>query len=146
MVWLKINEVLAKFYENFRSLIKTYNRDNYCVFKFSNNCEIMCSGECYVLFKYKPNNQDAYYNLYYHYNDDSVIFYSYQSTSDNILVFENLTLLSTEEGYFQEMTRQDLTYFEISDVLFLLTMAKSIVKKTKEYRNLSSADEPKKIS
>ncbi|QOI71328.1 hypothetical protein pEaSNUABM50_00389 [Erwinia phage pEa_SNUABM_50] len=146
MTWKKINEVVGRFYKNFSTLRKTVNRGDYCYFKLNDYYEIKCGDDYLVQFKYKPNSQDYYY-MNYDYNNDSVMFYTTRkysgywkhSAPDNIVIFKNLTRLCTEEGHFQEMTRQDLTDFEIPDIISLLMMGKAIVDKTKEYRNVGTS-------
>ncbi|SOK59204.1 hypothetical protein [Yersinia phage fHe-Yen9-03] len=143
MEYKKISEVVKKFNAKFDGLFKTVNRGDYCYFKINDFFTIKCGNDMVVQFKYMPNSQDYYY-MNYDYNNDSVMFYTTRkysghwkhSAPDNIVIFKNLTRLCTEEGHFQEMTRQDLTDFEISDIISLLLMGKTIVDKTKEYRNV----------
>lgn len=136
---LGFKELLDKFFKHEAVLRKTVNRTTACYFKFGihQHIEVKITEHGLVEFKYKPNIYD-HYHLNYDIKNDSLIRYKTsvdyavqnhnRAAPKNTLVLTNLKRLCTEEGFFQEMTRQDLTGLEESDIIRFLALVDKIIK------------------
>lgn len=146
---LGFKELLDKFFKHDAVLRKTVNRKTACYFKFGTqeHIEVKITEHGLVEFKYKPNVYDNYH-LNYDIKNDSLVRYktsvSYagqnhkRAAQQNQLVLRNLKNLCTEEGFFQEMTRQDLTNLEEADIIRFLAIVDKIIKIRNEENDKAS--------
>lgn len=146
---LGFKELLDKFFKHDAVLRKTVNRSTACYFKFGvqEHLEVKITEHGLVEFKYKPNVYDNYH-LNYDIKNDSLVRYktsvSYagqnhkRAAQQNQLVLRNLKRLCTEEGFFQEMTRQDLTNLEEADIIRFLDLVDKIIKIRNEANDKAS--------
>lgn len=145
MGWVKkpISDVLARFVQKIDLLTKTVNRKNACYFKLGDSeyFDIKCTDENLIELKYKLTGVN--YHINYDMKNDSVSYYvttRYSghwkfSAPQHISVYRNLRSASTEEGYFQQMTVQDLTELELDDIIGLLKFVDTVYYKTEALRN-----------
>lgn len=147
MYYKTIADVISKFKNRFPELKKTVNRKKMCYFAIDGEHSVKCNLNYLVQFKYVSNNVSTYY-INYDSRNDSVTFYrtdksgsffsNWQSAPIDKISYSNLRTIDSEESYFQQMTIQNLTGFEISDIISLIEMADYVVQKTKEHRDESS--------
>lgn len=136
---LGFKELFEKFFQHEATLAKTINRKVACYFKFGfqKHIEVKITEHNLIEFKYKPNLYDEYH-LNYDITNDSLVRYKTsvayaghnhkRSPKQNILVLRNLRNLCTEEGFFQEMTRQDLTNLYEDDIVRFMKLVDKIIK------------------
>ena len=149
MGWVKkpISDVLERFVQRIDLLHKTVNRRPACYFKLGDSeyFDVKCTAEDLIELKYKLTGVN--YHINYDMKNDSVIYYvttKYSghwkfSAPQHISTYKNLRVASTEEGYFQQMTVQDLTEFEMDDIIKLLNFVDTVYSKTEAVRNEASS-------
>lgn len=142
---LGFKELFDKFFKHEDVLRKTINRKTACYFKFGEQAhiEVKITEHNLIEFKYKPNVYDQYH-LNYDIKNDSLVRYKTsvayaghnhkRSPKQNMLVLHNLRTLCTEEGFFQEMTRQDLTDLYEDDIVRFMKLVDKIIQR-REYEN-----------
>jgi hypothetical protein len=148
MAWQKkpLKDVIGRFVQRIDLLQKTVNRQSACYFKLGDfDCfDIKCTSENLIELKYKITG--FYHHINYDMRNDSVSYYvtaKYSghwkfSAPDQITNYTSLRTACTEEGYFQQMTIQDLSEFEMDDIISLIKFVDTVYYKTEAIRNAAS--------
>lgn len=127
-----------------RTLHKTVNRADHCYFSFSDTDEytIKCNDEGLVEIIYKPSTGRSFYMNYDSWNDTLTMYYTNRysghyshSGPDGITNFTRCRKICTEEGYFMEMTRQDLTVLPLDVIIAHIELCDKILEVTRRIRN-----------
>lgn len=149
MAWEKkpLADVLDRFVQRIDLLKKTVNRKTACYFKLGDSeyFDIKCTDENLIELKYKLTG--LHYHINYDRRSDSLMYYVTSKYSghwkfgapEHISIYKNLRFASTEEGYFQQMTIQDLTDFAMDDIIKLLNFVDTVYCKTEAVRNEASS-------
>ena len=140
-----IIDILGRVANRSSTVYKTVNRADHCYFTFSKVSDyytIKCNDEGLVEIIYKPSNSRTFYMNYDSRNDSLMMYYtnkysgSYRhSAPDGIVTFNRCRKLCTEEGYFMEMTRQDLTVLPMDVIIAHVDFCDKIIEATRGYRN-----------
>ncbi len=141
-----IKDVLDRFVQRIDLLTKTVNRRPACYFKLGNSdyFDVKCTAEDLIELKYKLSGVN--YHINYDMKNDSVAYYVTTRNSGqwkfsapyHICSYKDLRLASTEEGYFQQLTVQDLSGLQLDDIINLLKFVDAVYYKTEAVRNEAS--------
>ena len=144
-----ISDILGRVAKRASTVYKTVNRADHCYFTFNHVSEqytIKCNDEGLVEIIYKPSTGRSFYMNYDSRNDTLTMYYtnrysggSGHSAPDGITNFTRCRKICTEEGYFMEMTRQDLTVLPMDAIIAHIEFCDTILEATRRIRNAKAS-------